>query len=226
MSLRKRARQFNASILGATVGLACVIWLSLPQGERLLMPGPSNIGHEDVQCQYCHAPAPGSFRQQIQANVQYLLGNRVVAADLGRKLVANEQCIACHHRPDDRHPVYRFFEPRYQEVRKTLKVQFCISCHSEHTENRVTLDDIGFCRLCHRELALKEDPLSISHEQLIRKKRWDSCLGCHDFHGNHVMETRRVVADVISEVVINRYFKGGQSPYPNKKHVQASRKPE
>ena len=66
-----------------------------------------------------------------------------------------------------------------------------MSCHREHQGVRVTLTEIGYCRHCHEETRLKRDPLDVSHEALIKAKEWDSCLGCHDFHGNHRMTVRK-----------------------------------
>lgn len=190
------------------------------------MPGPNNTGHEDIECLHCHIAATGTLRQQLQANALYALGKRVLTADFGFQAVTNEQCVSCHKRPDDRHPVYRFFEPRFKEARNSLQPQHCISCHREHSGVRVTQQNIGYCKACHEKLVLKEDPLSISHQQLIQEEKWSSCLGCHDFHGNHKMETRTNVADVINPAIIRQYFQGGESPYSDKKYHKAKKEPE
>jgi hypothetical protein len=49
----------------------------------------------------------------------------------------------------------------------------------------------------------------------VRQGRWLTCLGCHDFHGNHVMDARTRVADSLAARQIQRYFEGGPSPYPS-----------
>lgn len=180
--------------------------MSVSWGEYFLMPGPSNVGHENLKCEDCHQSAEGSFRQKIQANTLFLLGMRTNSVDFGRKDVSNENCMTCHDKPDDRHPVYRFFEPRFKEVRQTLKPQYCISCHLEHCGKRVTLIDGEFCQSCHQKLVLKHDPISIPHEQLIQDKQWQTCLGCHDFHGNHIMETPKNLDQIISQERILEYF--------------------
>ncbi len=225
MVKNRRIRQYSALGVGALLGTIYLFWLALPQGETLLMPGPNNIGHEDIYCSDCHSPAEGSFRQQLQAKLQHWLGYRAIATEFGRQPVTNRQCAGCHKRPDDRHPVYRFFEPRYREVRKNLKPQFCISCHTEHSGARVTLVDIGYCRECHQKLRMKEDPLNISHADLVEAERWSTCLGCHDFHGNHEIRAGEIVADAFSKNIVEAYFKGGPSPYGDKKIYQASRRP-
>lgn len=226
MRKAKRTRQNVAFLCGLSLGLICLIVLIIPQGEKHLMPGPSNSGHQDVACRFCHLSATGTIRQQLQDITSYALGKRALATDFGFQAVTNEHCISCHKRPDDRHPVYRFFEPRYKEVRNSLKPQHCISCHQEHLGVRVTQQNIGYCVACHEKLVLKEDPLSISHQQLIREKKWSSCLGCHDFHGNHKMKTRTKVADVIDPAIIHHYFQGGKSPSSDQKYYKASKEPE
>ena len=225
MKNTRRRRQNIGYFIGLLLGLSVIAFLSVSWGESYLMPGPSNVGHEDIQCNDCHIPAKGSFRQQIQANVSYLTGKRPESADFGRQDVTNNSCLACHHRPDDRHPVFRFFEPRYKEVREQLKPQFCISCHLEHTGKRVTLNEITYCQHCHKKLVLKQDPISVSHADLIRAERWETCLGCHDFHGNHIMTTAKNVAQVIPSQRIIDYFQDGDSPYSDKKYKHANKEP-
>lgn len=226
MNNSRRRRQNTGYLIGLILGLSSIVILSISWGEYYLMPGPSNVGHENVQCKYCHFSAQGTFRQQIQANVYYLLGKRPAPADFGRKSVSNESCLSCHNRPNERHPVYRFFEPRYKKVRQTLKPQYCVSCHLEHTGKRVTLTDISYCQSCHKKLILKHDPISTPHHELILAERWQTCLGCHDFHGNHVMEIEQKVENSISYQSIIDYFQGEDSPYSDKKHHKANKEPE
>lgn len=182
-----------------------------------------NTGHEDLKCKSCHKPAPGTVRQQLQANLRYVLGLRETAADFGQQDVGNEICLGCHDRPKDRHPVYRFLEPRFAKAREQIQPQFCISCHLEHQGKRVTREESGYCVNCHKETKLKKDPINISHEQLIAQDRWESCLGCHDFHGNHVMKTKRVVEEAWSPERVRAYFGGGPSPYPKELYYNAKK---
>jgi hypothetical protein len=120
MKNSRRKKQNIGYLIGTVCGVISIVFLTTSWGEIYLKPGPSNVGHENVKCKYCHDSAPGTFRQQIQANIQYLLGNRPEIADFGRKNVSNESCTGCHQRPDDRHPVYRFFEPRFKKAREQL----------------------------------------------------------------------------------------------------------
>ncbi len=226
MQKAKRPCQNIAICLGLVVGAGSVLWFFLPENKVLLIPGEMNTGHQNIDCDYCHRLATGSLRQQIQANVRFVLGLRLKAADYGRSPVTNEQCLGCHRRPDDRHPVFLFFEPRFKEARKKLQPQSCISCHAEHSNVRITLSDIGFCRTCHEKLVLQEDPISISHAQLIKQKQWETCLGCHDFHGNHIMTTPRQLDKALAPQKIRDYFNGADSPYSKEKHHQPLTEPQ
>jgi hypothetical protein len=185
-----------------------------PGQEHLTAPGTMNTGHEKLACVNCHRRAPGTARQQLQADARYLLGWRDAPADFGLRGVSNEDCLACHERPFDRHPVFRFTEPRFAEVRKTLAPHRCLSCHGEHSGARVTVQ-AGYCVRCHDALEMKNDPLNVPHVQLVREGRWLTCLGCHDFHGNHIMDSGKRLADGAAARQVQLYFEGGASPYPS-----------
>lgn len=218
-----RRRQILGYCLGAFAGAMCVLVLLLPGQEDFHVRGPMNTGHEGCGCESCHKPAAGTLRQQLQANVRYLLGQRETLVPFGHEDVTTEICLKCHERPNDRHPVFRFFEPRFVKARAALGPQLCTSCHLEHARKRVTLDDTGYCVNCHEETKLKKDPLDISHEQLIAADRWQTCLGCHDFHGNHVMKTATKVEQAFPPEKILAYFQGGPSPYPEKRQYKAKK---
>jgi hypothetical protein len=204
---------------GAKIGFALATvtlgFLLAPGQEHLHAPGRMNAGHENLSCESCHRPAPGTTRQQLQANARHLFGLRQHPADFGQKAVDNTDCLACHERPFDRHPVFRFNEPRFVEARKELGPQLCESCHTEHQGARVTAET-GYCRTCHADLEMKNDPLDVPHAKLVRDERWDTCLGCHDYHGNHVMKTATRLADRAPASRIEGYFAGRSSPYPGR----------
>jgi hypothetical protein len=221
----RRFRQNLGLVLGLAAGAAGLLLLLWPGQEALHVRGPMNTGHDDIDCEHCHQPAPGSLRQQLQANARHLLGLRGSAADFGLQRVGNAQCLACHDFPEERHPVFRFTEPRFERARLALHPETCVSCHVEHRGVRVTLPDNDYCRHCHGETRLKRDPLDVSHETLIDDGRWESCLGCHDFHGNHVMTTRRRLADVIPPERVAAYFRGGASPYSQTRRHQPREEP-
>jgi hypothetical protein len=203
--------------VGAGVGLCLAVaaWCALlaPGQEHLTAPGRMNVGHEQLVCTSCHQPAPGTVRQQLQAGTRFLFGWRETPVDFGFRKVENGDCYACHERPFDRHPVFSFNEPRFSDARKVISPQECSSCHREHSGRRVTVEP-GYCRHCHGALEMKNDPLDVSHATLVHESLWLSCLGCHDFHGNHVMKSPTRLADAISSLRVGRYFQGDASPYP------------
>ena len=69
------------------------------------------------------------------------------------------------------------------------------------------------CATCHQDLALNNDPLDVSHRELIAKAKWTTCLGCHDFHGNHKRLTQHKLEDAYAAKAIVDYLAGGPSPY-------------
>lgn len=182
-----------------------------------LAKGPMASGHETLECASCHDEAPGSFRQQIQANLYFALGQREAGAFVGHIPVGNTVCLDCHQRPDDRHPTFRFLEPRFAEAREELAPHLCVSCHREHRGARVTVTPT-FCSNCHGELEMTDDPIDLSHRELARTEAWDTCLGCHDFHGNHVRETPTSFDSRLPAEGVSSYFRGERSPYGPRAH--------
>ena len=75
-------------------------------------------------------------------------------------------------------------------LRRASRSSRSYACRLEHRGQRVTLTDTGYCSTCHKETTLKRDPIHIPHERLIARDRWETCLGCHDFHGIHLMKTK------------------------------------
>jgi len=211
-NLRDRGRALGAKLGGLLAALALAFVL-VPGQEHWSAPGSMNAGHGELACSSCHRRAPGTLRQQIQANVRYALGLRETPADFGHRAVRNRDCVSCHERPFDRHPVSRFLEPRFASARRALSPEQCVSCHREHSGARVTAP-VGACVQCHDRLSVAADPLDVPHAALVRDGRWNTCLGCHDFHGNHRMQTPTRLRDAAPEAVLTRYFGGGPSPYP------------
>lgn len=206
--------------IGALLGLVALAIFVLPGQASLTTLGPANTGHESLQCQDCHVPAPGTARQQIQANTRYWLGMRDSQVDFQHQPVTNAQCLDCHVNPQDAHPVHRFNEPRFAEARAAIHPEQCASCHLEHEGVRVTAE-ITMCSECHQDLVLKNDPLDVSHEALIADGNWASCMSCHDFHGNHVMDVPTTLDNALDVEQIIDYLNGGPSPYSDQKLYQA-----
>lgn len=73
--------------------------------------------------------------------------------------------------------------------------------------------DLTFCEHCHRDTVIKDDPITVPHDELAQREDWETCLGCHDFHGNHKMEIETVVGRAIKSHTLIEYFNGGPSPY-------------
>lgn len=208
-----QSRRTLGYAVGLMAGVVGVTLLLSRHFEDWHSPGPANSGHEQLHCGDCHRPSDGDARQQIQANLKHFLGLRQTGAYFQFKPVTNRDCLECHERPDDRHPVQRFNEPRFAEARKKLHPETCVACHSEHQGVRVTRQDTGFCQVCHQEFSLKHDSISIPHQTLVKQERWLTCLGCHDFHGNHKIAVPTDVGKAIGSALIADYFKGAKSPY-------------
>ena len=223
-SKRGRLRQKWGQLAGLALGLICLALLFLPGMNKLHVRGPMNTGHEELNCVDCHKTAQGSTRQQVQATVRYWLGMRQTLPAFGHEKVGNKACLDCHDRPNDRHPVFRFNEPRFREARANIKPQECVSCHLEHHGVRVTQRQ-GFCVNCHGDLVMKNDPLTVSHETLVAQARWETCLGCHDFHGNHEFEPPIEMDSAHDPGLLKAYFSGeAPSPYGDKKYLASNRK--
>ena len=212
--MRLGARRKIGVTAGLLLGACLVTFLSWPGQEHLRIPGPMNTLHDDLACDSCHRAAPGTVRQQLQNAARAWIGRDAVPVDIGYRAVGNDECLACHERPDDRHPVFRFLEPRFAEVREELHPERCTSCHREHHGVRITAPETTFCRHCHEDTALDSDPLDVSHRDLVARDRWDTCLGCHDYHGNHVIKAPHRLENAIPIDRIKTYFEGGASPYP------------
>ena len=189
-------------------------------GESLVSHGPIQSGHADLSCTSCHQPAPGTIRQQVQTNIRYALGLSPHRADFGYAKVRSGACLDCHQRPNERHPIYRFREPRFQQALADVDATSCLGCHGEHQNARVAVAP-DFCKSCHAELSLKVDPLDQPHDQLIAARNWDSCLGCHDFHGNHKAAPPVRLLDAHQLDDLLAYLKDGPSPFSSEKIYMA-----
>lgn len=199
------------------VGLLSAGLWNVPPGPGLKAKGTMNTGHENLECNACHKPAEGTTRQQLGHNAQVLMTGVGDWTPVGFDEVDNNACLTCHDRPNDRHPVSRFNEPRFAKQRQTLAPHQCNSCHGEHNGGRVMGVEPQFCQNCHADLVLEDDPIDIDHATLIEQGDWTSCLGCHDFHGNHVRTTPMALAESIDRDVILEYLEGGVDPYGEEK---------
>ena len=207
-------RRLIGIVTGLAFGTFTLLGLGSAGREQFHAPGPMNSGHDNLACESCHHEADGTSRQQLQNAARDWFGLDSVAVDVGYRAVGNAECSSCHQRPDDRHPTFRFLEPRFAAARENIHPEQCVSCHREHAGARVTVVETTYCKNCHADTVLDSDPLDVSHAELIAAERWETCLGCHDYHGNHAIEAPKRVKDAIPRVVVERYFAGGISPYP------------
>lgn len=208
--------------IGTVVAVASLALLSFPERNTLVARGPMNTGHEALSCQECHVTAQGTAAQQASSNIYHWLGLRESAISFGSENVTSTVCLDCHERHDDRHPISRFLKPRFSEARRQIKAQECETCHTEHQGKRVTLSTIGYCTYCHQDTALEDDPITPTHVQLVQSDSWNTCLQCHDFHGNHKMTTPVDIRQGVSEEQVWEYFNGSPSPYSSEKHEEPS----
>ncbi len=195
-------------IVAALVG----VLLLLPGRESWHAAGPPNIGHSRIGCSECHTPVPGNFVDQALKNMLHAVGLSDSSTYFIYAPAGNEQCLACHENPDDRHPVAKFMEPEFAEARQAMGVQSCVSCHQEHLGIRVSVTP-RVCQHCHQDTELDDDPVDIPHTTLIANQRWETCLGCHDFHGNHERTVPKLMSELLTEEQIRQYLDGGTSPY-------------
>jgi hypothetical protein len=191
---------------------------------HFLNPGPMTPGHEEVACVSCHLASPGTARQQIQANVAYLLGWRKTSVAFGFQAPTLAACQGCHSRPDDAHPLHRASEPRFADALKTVAANTCLGCHQEHRGVRVSSGG-EFCSSCHDDLNVRNDPLNVAHRTLAAEQLWSTCLGCHDYHGNHARTVQQNLADAYDVKAIRSYLANGPDPYASVKRHPAREKP-
>lgn len=213
---RKQRRRTSLRRLAYAAGLALActpLFLLAPALAKFVPNEAHNPGHVDLACDDCHRPAPGALRQQLQAKTRHVLGLRESDADFGMRPVGNATCIDCHDNPDDRHPAHRFLEPRFEAVRAEFAPHQCVSCHREHTGTRISKVDTGFCASCHADMMMEDDPTQPTHAALIAGRRWDTCLACHDFHGNHAHAPPQRLEQALSAEAIRAYLRDGDSPY-------------
>lgn len=213
----------NYLLLFIFSSFVCLIMFfrSMDDGLAYIAKGEPNTGHEILSCGECHKNEKGSIRQQVQSNWSHYLGGESGALYFGKLPVTSAECIACHERDNDRHDIHRFNEPKYEVPRAKIHPENCISCHAEHKGKRVTIKNTGFCINCHQELSIKNDPVNPSHEKIVALNQWETCLQCHDYHGNHLVAPPNDIGDTISMNRIHDYFEGGKDPYSSKKKYKA-----
>jgi ferredoxin-NADP reductase/bacterioferritin-associated ferredoxin len=201
--------------LAGTVLMLLPMLVMLPQMQEVRPHGHPNVGHEQLKCAACHVESPASMRQALQAKVKHALGLRETTAVAGMQPVTTSTCVQCHANSDDPHAPHRFLEPRFEKARAETGAQNCVRCHREHSGVRVTVASTGYCVSCHAEMKVENDKTSPTHDYLVRQKRWDSCLQCHDYHGNHRWRAPLRLVDAPTVDVLASYLQNGPSPFGN-----------
>jgi hypothetical protein len=221
-----RERQFFGGVVGLAAGIGFFVFFTLDSSEEYISLGPMNVGHNELSCVTCHSDAKGNLSQQIQSNFQHIVAVREEGVDFGTQDVTVRNCLECHDRPNDRHPSYRFSEPRFKDIIKKIDATTCITCHSEHNGERVTVAAINYCMNCHQDLEVENDPVDVPHAQLIDEEQWFTCIQCHDFHGNHKYTVPTKLKDTLPMSTIQAYLKGGKDPYSDDKKYLGLSEPE
>ena len=224
ISKNKKTRSRNFWLAAASLlGVILISGFTFLNNGQFKMKGTYNTGHENLKCEDCHFEAEGNLRQQVQHNVKTFLKvhEHKTYIDVGHKRVDNTACQSCHQRPNDRHPVSRFKEIRFAEQRKELGIHECRACHSEHSGTRMSILPSNYCKSCHENTEVKDDPLDIKHHDLFRDGKWNTCLQCHDFHGNHIYEVPQKMKDTIPLLEVQNYLKGEKVIYSTRKHHRA-----
>ena len=202
----------KAYIAGALLTLLPLLVL-LPALQDLRPHGHPNVGHEQLKCVACHAESTATLRQSLQAKVKHTLGLRETGAVMGMQAVTTATCTQCHANPADRHAPHRFLEPRFEKARAETGAQQCVSCHREHSGVRITAASTGYCVSCHSDMKVRDDKTSPTHDHLVRGQRWDTCLQCHDYHGNHKWRAPLRLVDATTVESLEKYMKTGPSPF-------------
>jgi len=224
ISKKNKPRSRNFWLAAASLlGVILISGFTFLNNGQFKMKGTYNTGHENLKCEDCHFEAEGNLRQQVQHNVKTFLKvhEHKTYIDVGHKRVDNTACLSCHQRPNDRHPVSRFKEIRFAEQRKELGIHECRACHSEHTGTSMSILPSNYCQSCHENTEVKDDPLDIKHQDLFRDGKWNTCLQCHDFHGNHIYKVPQYMKDTIPLLDVQNYLKGEKVIYSTRKHHKA-----
>ena len=219
---RSRKVAYSLSLLLVS---ATVLSLNSPNFSWLLAGGVATPGHENLECESCHTPAPGTHRQQIQANVQHWLGNREKAASFVHDYVTSESCADCHQRSADPHPIHRFLEPKFTDARVSQSVHQCTGCHLEHQGRRVTVG-ADVCALCHGDTVVANDQIEPPHAVLIEEEQWSTCLRCHDFHDNHNYAPPRSLLEGLKDEQVEAHLNNGNSGYGETVHRASKERSE
>jgi len=74
-----------------------------------------------------------------------------------------------------------------------------------------------FCVTCHSGMEVREDRTTPTHAALAAEERWDTCLRCHDFHGNHHHEWPESLEEAFGGREVLRHLDSGAPLYGEKR---------
>jgi hypothetical protein len=168
--------------------------------EEYLSIGSMNSGHEDFSYNTCHSDTEGNLWQQKQSNLQYGIALRENSTEWRAIDIETKKCLTYQEYGNERHPIHYFLEPRFKTVVEKINSASCNTCHSKHSEKRVTIKTNYYIN-CQKDLTLKDDALNT---MLIKNMDRNTCLECHDFHENHEYK------DTIPLTTMKAYFEGGK----------------
>ena len=76
----------------------------------------------------------------------------------------------------------------------------------------------NYCTNCHQEFDIEDTLITPGHQTLADEDRFETCLQCHDFHGNHKYDVPTELNEAFALEDIETYLMGGPSPYGDDKH--------
>ena len=79
----------------------------------------------------------------------------------------------------------------------------------------------NYCRSCHENTEIKDDRWILSIRIYSEMENGNTCLQCHDFHGNHIYEVPQKMKDTIPLLEVQNYLKGEKVIYSTRKHHKA-----
>lgn len=215
VSIKNKVPRRVPIILAVLLSGWLVVSFESTDHERWKSPAGDLDLHPQLSCEQCHQPAAGTTRQQFQANLKHWLGTREHGVDWMTRAISNSDCLDCHRNSEDPHAPHLFLEPKFEETRNEIHPEVCTSCHAEH-DGAISITGNTYCFHCHENIDLANDPAQPSHLYLVQNKEWDSCLRCHDYHGNHADKTPRNLTDAPALLRIEEYLEGkSDSPHGN-----------
>jgi len=161
------------------IGSAFYFYNKLSSDDKtVLIQGKTSNGHYQIeeQCDSCH-----------EAEDKNELGD-----------IKQEKCLACHKEKKrsntkaNSHRAKLFEADDKTDLRKLLRADQCVTCHEEHQLGHAgTTQPADFCILCHKDIA--ED--RVSHKDLA----FDECGDCHNYHDNSANYSESFIGEHLGE---------------------------